>query len=68
MGLDMCRGWGDILGVRSSSGKEPEVEMYDMGLGEQGAGVQHAWREMRQGWRQRIRPRSGGQGCQAQEL
>ena len=31
MGLDMCRGWGDILGVRSSSGKEPEVEMYDMG-------------------------------------
>lgn len=38
----MCRGGGDILGVRSSSGKEPEVEMYDMGLGEQGAGVQHA--------------------------
>lgn len=31
MGLDVCRKWKDILGVRRSPGKEPEVERYDMG-------------------------------------
>ena len=31
MGSDRCRKWKDILGIRSSPGKEPEVERYDMG-------------------------------------